>query len=228
MKPPRALWTPFDLGRPFGAPNEPELQTQVLRAALELLERPDGPVVLEDFPHPAPQVEAIDEPGWSCPISFSSAPVDQSGLLPSALAEIEQLRPWHRLWVEARGRDAPGVSGLELPQILALLAQLADGDLAPEVSSELPLFEVIRLGLDDIRTWYYSAAQARPGRATHHRIGEWFWTETAAARLIAAAATALMSHPEPIYQTLADRGMVQRVYRKRLFDELAGTPGEDA
>ena len=45
-RPPRALWVPFELGRPMGAPNEPEFQTRVLRAALALLERVDGPVVV--------------------------------------------------------------------------------------------------------------------------------------------------------------------------------------
>ena len=48
MKPPRALAVPFELGRPFGAPNEAELQRKVLYHCLELLERDSGPV-LEDF-----------------------------------------------------------------------------------------------------------------------------------------------------------------------------------
>ena len=54
MRPPRALWVPFDLGRPFGAPNEPAFQSEVLRAALALLVREDGPVILKDFPKDAP------------------------------------------------------------------------------------------------------------------------------------------------------------------------------
>ena len=41
MKPPRALAVPFELGRPFGAPNEPDFQRRVLRAVLDLLERTD-------------------------------------------------------------------------------------------------------------------------------------------------------------------------------------------
>ena len=39
IKPPRALWVPFMLGRPFGAPGEPPFQRRVLRARLSLLER---------------------------------------------------------------------------------------------------------------------------------------------------------------------------------------------
>ena len=44
IRPPRALWVPFMLGRPFGAPNAPDFQRKVLRALLALFERPAGPV----------------------------------------------------------------------------------------------------------------------------------------------------------------------------------------
>jgi len=36
-KPPRALWVPFELGRPFGPPNDPPFQRRVILAALRLL-----------------------------------------------------------------------------------------------------------------------------------------------------------------------------------------------
>ena len=67
MELPRFLWVPFELGRPFGAPHEPDFQRRVLRAALGLLERRDGPVVLEDFPDDAPVVDDDEADGWSCP-----------------------------------------------------------------------------------------------------------------------------------------------------------------
>ena len=45
IKPPRALFVPFPLGYPLGEPNNPELQTQVMRAAFALLARNDVPVL---------------------------------------------------------------------------------------------------------------------------------------------------------------------------------------
>ena len=39
IRPPRALWVPFPLGRPFGAPHAPDFQRRVLRRALALLAR---------------------------------------------------------------------------------------------------------------------------------------------------------------------------------------------
>ena len=53
LKPPRALWVPFELGRPLGAPGDAEFQGDVLREALALMERDDTPV-LEDFDRDAP------------------------------------------------------------------------------------------------------------------------------------------------------------------------------
>ena len=56
IRPPRALWVPLHLGRPLGAPDEPEFQKRVLRAALALLESADGPAVLEHFPGTADKI----------------------------------------------------------------------------------------------------------------------------------------------------------------------------
>ena len=66
MQLPRFLWVPFELGRPFGAPGEPDFQRRVLIAALALLERDDGPVILEDFPDEAPVAKtSCDGESWS-------------------------------------------------------------------------------------------------------------------------------------------------------------------
>lgn len=54
ISPPRALAVPYALGFPLGEPNDPGLQTAVLRALLALLHRDDVPV-LERFA--APQVD---------------------------------------------------------------------------------------------------------------------------------------------------------------------------
>lgn len=48
IRPPRALFVPFPLGYPLGEPDNPELQTRVMRAAFALLTRNNCPV-LESF-----------------------------------------------------------------------------------------------------------------------------------------------------------------------------------
>ena len=52
VKPPRALFVPFPFGYALGRPDDPALQHRVLRAALDLLAEPAGPV-LRDFPDDA-------------------------------------------------------------------------------------------------------------------------------------------------------------------------------
>ena len=48
-RPPRGLWSSAQLGRPVGEPEDKAFQRRVVLAALRLLERTDGPVILEDF-----------------------------------------------------------------------------------------------------------------------------------------------------------------------------------
>ena len=73
MRPPRALWVPFPLGRPLGKADDPRFQRQVISHALGLLNRSEGPV-LDDFPLDLPNTdqEAIE----ACPVSF---PVKRQG-----------------------------------------------------------------------------------------------------------------------------------------------------
>ena len=47
IRPPRALAVPYPLGFPLGEANKPDLQTEVLRQLLALLDRDDVPVLEE-------------------------------------------------------------------------------------------------------------------------------------------------------------------------------------
>ncbi len=47
LKPPRALFVPFPLGFPLGAPHDAAQQYRVIAAALDLLTRNDVPVLAE-------------------------------------------------------------------------------------------------------------------------------------------------------------------------------------
>ena len=93
MKPPRALWVPFVLGRPFGVPNDAAFQRRVVLAALRLLEKPSGPV-LEDFTEEAPAPTGEDAETFVCPVSFA-APVTDGDLAAEFQREIAELSTWH-------------------------------------------------------------------------------------------------------------------------------------
>jgi hypothetical protein len=53
IKPPRALWLDFPMGRPLGKPNDPDYQKKIIRAAFDLFNETSGPV-LRDFPDVIP------------------------------------------------------------------------------------------------------------------------------------------------------------------------------
>ena len=49
VRTPRALFADFPIGSPLGCPDDPVLQTRILRAAFALLSHPGPPPVLADF-----------------------------------------------------------------------------------------------------------------------------------------------------------------------------------
>jgi hypothetical protein len=99
IRPPRALWVPFMLGRPFGAPNAPDFQRKVLRALLGLFTQTSGPV-LEDFPDDAPP-DVAGETTFACPVSFAPAQTTLNDPAAAMRQEIAQLAPWVRACLEA-------------------------------------------------------------------------------------------------------------------------------
>ena len=78
LRPPRALAVPFELGRPVGAPCAPGFQRRVLVEALSLLERTDGPILV-DFPDAPPQ-PGPDIADWSAPIEAALRTGDAQAL----------------------------------------------------------------------------------------------------------------------------------------------------
>jgi len=123
QKPPRAVWVPYWYGRTFGAPNDPGLQRRVLSAALDLLERPSGPI-LESFEEEPPS--APDPETWS-PV-WAIDPVDDT-ISDEALADrfgrdVENLIPLHREAAQAHGWTLVGLSGRSLAELAALFSAL--------------------------------------------------------------------------------------------------------
>lgn len=187
MRPPRGLAVPFELGRPFGAPNEPDFQRRVLLTALELLERNDGPI-LEDFPDDPPASEASDDDeGWACPVAFPTPIVelsDSEKLVQGLQQEINLLRPWYD---EARqksgGRSMVGISGMEVEDIPQFIVDfIGNLDLASPIDGA-PIQRAIKLATDDLRHFYYEGALAKPGNVSDMDLANWFWGETLAGKV---------------------------------------------
>jgi hypothetical protein len=189
IRPPRALWVPFELGRPLGVPEDPELQRRVLKAALDLLEVSEGPVLV-DFPEEirTPEIEAEQEDTvWACPVNFTPANKDegdQEKLISAFRYEVAELRSWYDLGLEKSGRTA--VSNFEPDSASGLLGGYAFGDLPEIPGMDLPLAVALRLAAHDLKAFYFEAAISRPGADLPEstEFNRWFWNETAAGRVL--------------------------------------------
>ncbi len=184
IKPSRALWVPFMLGRPFGAPNTPEFQRKVLAQLLSLFEKPAGPV-LEDFPDDAPDSSAA-ESGFACPVSFAPAGAAAGGLAEALRNEVAQLAPWYDLACKRRGRTTVGVFGAGVDEALShLLTYLGDAPNPPKVDG-MSAGLAVKRACDDIKAYYFEATAAQPGNLAAKAIDQWFWSDTAAAQAFLA------------------------------------------
>jgi hypothetical protein len=209
LAPPRALWVPFMLGRPFGIPRHPEFQRDVLLAALRLLERENGPII-EDYPHDAPYDDLGAEPeGLVCPVSFPGRP-SQGTLGEQLAAEVEQLGVWHDLAVRHRGRTTLGVTGLGIDALAAYVAAwLADSPPAP-FRADLAHGDALKLACDELKAYYYEAKSVQPGRHGSAAIQRWFWHETAAGQAFVALREKAAQSTDPSMKPLALISLVPR------------------
>jgi len=92
INPPRSLFLDFPMGRGMGKPNDPEFQNKVIRAAFDLFEAQNGPV-LENFSEVIPVRDG--RMGYALPpeLVLSTSDIgDMDGLLSEVAAEMEALR----------------------------------------------------------------------------------------------------------------------------------------
>jgi hypothetical protein len=202
MRPPRSLWVPFELGRPLGAPGDPAFQTRVIRTALGLLGRADGPVILEDYGEEAPADLAArdDGEGWACPINLPAPPVDLEaggGFRAALLDEVRRMQPWYDMAVEAHGRTTVGLSGLDMEAVVERIGFVLDGN-APEPDDRTVPVDWIKFAVDDLKAFYREAAAVQPGANTGDQVNDWFYGETVAGRALFALRRVVMDLGERI------------------------------
>ena len=189
IKPPRALWVPFELGRPLGVPGDSVFQSRVLLSALKLLEAPAGPVI-EDFPEEAPASDDEDVV-LACSVDLTQESKDLSSteqLREALRIEMAQLRSWYDLAVKEHGRTTVGASGLALDTLGDFVSSFLEEDLPSNPSEELPLGMVLKLAVDDLKAFYTEAAASQPGALPPGSgvLADWFWSETVAGKVLLA------------------------------------------
>lgn len=178
IKPPRALWVPFIMGRPLGVPGDSAFQRRVLLAALRLLEAGSGPV-LEDYPEDAPKVSAEDTEGFACPVSFGRPAVEE-GLAAALQREVVELAPWYELARSRHGRTTATLSGLSPGAAAKFIADFIADHGTPSYRADLAPALALRLATQDVKAYYLEAVAVQPGAGAALDAREWFWRGTAA------------------------------------------------
>jgi hypothetical protein len=164
----------------------PEFQRRVLQTAIDLLERMDGPVLIEDFPDEEPGKDG--EAAWTGPELLGPA-----GIQLRLADELQRLRPVYERAVSSRGRSTVGLSGLAIEDAVDYLVACMTGR-PPEGRSALysPV-QLMRFAADDVKAFWMEAASFI-GKPSSGQLADWFWERTAAgSHLIELRSRALAS-----------------------------------
>jgi len=172
MSPPRALWVPFELGRPFATPDDVELQQRVLKAALSLLDEPASEPLLRDYAEEASFRDG--DKNWAFPGQLDAE---------SAIDEANAVLP---IWQKAQTRThrtTVGISGLSPEAAVEYIERYLSPDPMPNPKGMAPVPRA-RFAVDDIKAFYFEAALAGGGRPSSFQLNEWFWKQTRAGKMI--------------------------------------------
>ncbi len=197
-RPPRALWVPFELGRPFGPPGDADFQRRVILAALHMLERSTGPVTIADFTEDDPRERP--DPAWRPPLAADAArPLED---------EIAALEGAYRRSVIARKRTTVGLSGLPIAEAGRYIAAWLHGATpeSPVAGMSAPL--ALRFAADDLKAYCLEAALSGAGRPSSRQQADWLWQATAAGAALAALRRAHIASPDERLKLIAGNFLV--------------------
>lgn len=163
---------PFELGRPFGEPNNAAVQLKVLRAALSLLDNDRNGPILEDYPDPDSLTHS--DPDWACPI-----PAEANQLLD----EVAIVERFHERAMKKHGRTTVGICGLSLREAAEFILRY-DSETPMPNPKGMAAITRSRFAIDDIKAFYLEAATAGEGHPGSKQLADWFWNTTLAASAI--------------------------------------------
>jgi hypothetical protein len=184
-RPPRALWVPFELGRPFGPPSDAAFQKRVLLAALSMLDEGGGPVRIIDFPDDDPR--ARPDPTWQPPFVAATVASEAAESLGAELqAEVLLLQDAHQRWMARYGRSTVGLSGLSIAESAHYVADWLSGKAPPSPRDGFSAPLILRFAVDDLKAYLLEAAGVGTARPSSPQLGDWLWNATATGKALHA------------------------------------------
>ncbi|MBI2329658.1 MAG: hypothetical protein HYU85_08540 [Chloroflexi bacterium] len=211
IKPPRALWVPFELGHPLGMPDAPLFQKKVLLAALKLLEAAEGPI-LADFAEEAP-VSNAPPAVLACPVNIrieaTDGATEAEKLCTAFKSEIMSLRPWYDMAVKKRGRTTVGVSQLAPAAMGDFICSFVEGNVAENPRQDISLADELRFTVEDLKAYYFEAVTAQPGMkvSSARPLLSWFWGDTIVGKTLLAVGEVCAKSADESLQPIG-RGLI--------------------
>ena len=223
IKPPRALWLNFPMGRPLGKPNDAEYQKKVIRSAFSLFDSSSGPV-LEDFPDIIPVKNG--RMGYALPVELvmkKNEIGDVDIILKEIENEIQDLKQAYDNAISDRGRTTVGASEMSISDFAPFIAIFVKGDIPKSPRKGLGTIPQLKLVVEDLQAYYTEAVTHRDGIDDFEKIGSWFWEETKAGRLILALEAVSLESENRVLRQIVDMSLIT----PRFWSEgpLPGTSG---
>ena len=208
IKPPRALWLNFPMGRPLGKPNDPEFQKKVIRVAFELLQKSPAPV-LEDFPEIIPVKEG--RMSYALPVNLVYK-VNQLGdidkLTDEVNKELSNLMPDYLKAIDNNGRTAAGASEMEISDFVPYISEFAKGNKPKSPRKGLPAIPLLKLVVEDLNAVYTETRIYKDKIDDLEMLGKWFWQETYAGKLLLAIEAVSLESDDQVLRQIASMSLL--------------------
>ena len=208
IKPPRALWLNFPMGRPMGKPNDPVFQKNVIRVAFELLQKSPGPV-LEDFPEIIPVKEG--RMSYALPVDLVYK-VNQLGdidkLTDEVNKELSNLMPDYLKAIDINGRTTVGASEMKISNFVPYISEFAKGNKPKSPRKGFPAIPLLKLVVEDLNAVYTETRIYRDKIDNFETLGKWFWEETNAGKLLLAIEAVSLESDDQVLRQIASMSLL--------------------
>lgn len=223
IKPPRALWLNFPMGRPFGKPNDPEYQIKVIRAAFSLFNVVSGPV-LHDFPEVIPVKNG--RMGYALPVELvmkKSQIGDVDIMLQEVKKEIDNMKSDYNKALANRGRTTVGASQMKINEFADYIATFVKGNIPQSPRKGLGSVPQLKLVVEDLQAYYTETITYRDNIDDFEILGTWFWEKTKAGKMILALEAVSLESDNKILRQIVNMSLIT----PRFWSEgpLPGTSG---
>ena len=208
IKPPRALWLNFPMGRPMGKPNDPDYQKKIIRSAFELLEKKAGPV-LEDFPDIIPVKDG--RMGYALPVDLVmkvSEIGDVDILLSEAQLEISSMYQDYLLAKKFRGRTTVGASEMEIKELAPFVASFVKGEKPNNPRKGVTAIPQLKLVVEDLNAYYTETRMHRDDIDDFEFLGKWFWEESKVGKLILALEAVSLESNDKVLRQIVNMSLI--------------------